>query len=376
MKLKHYALFMLFLLLSACQQKAEPVVTPWGDVTDSLSSDNFDLNVIERSGQMIVLTLSGPETYYDYHGYRLGTHYMLCQHFADSLGVSLRVEVCRDTTEMLMRLAQGDADIVVYPLHPDSLWPGWVVDAEKPHLNEELRHWYRPERLQAARDEMASLLSRGRVKRKVYAPMLDKKGGIISHYDGLFVRNARSIGWDWRLMAAQCYQESTFDPQAVSWAGAKGLMQIMPATADHLGLSRDEMFNPEKNIAAAARLIAELERSFTDIRDRRERQKFILASYNGGSFHIRDAMALAQRDGKNPHLWTDVSHYVQLLSQPEYYQDLLVKNGYMRGSETVDYVEKIFLRYDQYRGVKGLRPSGASFTPQKAENRKHRDKFQ
>lgn len=378
MKLKHYTLIIPVLLLCACsQRKDEPVVAPWGTVNDTASTAGFDLNVIQQSGQMIILTLSGPETYYDYRGYRLGTHYTLCQHFADSLGVSLRVELCKDTAEMLGRLASGDADIIVYPLHPDSLWPGWVVDAEKPLLNEELHRWYTPAKLDAARNEMKQLLSRGTVKRRVYAPMLDKRGGIISRYDGLFVQYSRGISWDWRLMAAQCYQESTFDPQAVSWAGAKGLMQIMPGTADHLGLPREKMFDPEQNIAAAARLLAELERSFGEIRDRRERQKFVLASYNGGSFHIRDAMALARRDGKNPHLWSDVSRYVLLLSQPEYYQDPLVKNGYMRGTETVDYVEKIQQRYDQYRGVRGPRPSaGASLTPQKATNRAHRSKYQ
>lgn len=53
-------------------------------------------------------------------------------------------------------------------------------------------------------------------------------------------------------MAAQCYQESGFDPEAVSWAGARGLMQIMPETAVHLGLPADQMHQPEKNISAAA----------------------------------------------------------------------------------------------------------------------------
>jgi len=343
---------------------------------DSVTNGHFDLGLIQRAGEMIILTMSGPDTYYDYHGYHLGTHYLLCQHFADSLGVSLRVEVCRDTTEMLARLDAGDADMIVYPLRADSLWMGWIVDGEKPMLAKELRGWYKPERLQATRDEIKSLLSKGTVRRRVYAPMLNKKGGVISQYDGIFVRYSRSIKWDWRLMASQCYQESTFDPKAVSWAGAKGLMQIMPATCDHLGLPRDQVFDPEKNIAAAARLISELERSFSDIRERSERQKFVLASYNGGGFHIRDAMALARRDGKNPHSWADVSHYVLLLSQPQFYQDPIVKNGYMRGSETVDYVEKILKRYDMYRGVKTIHPSGASFTPQKAENQKHREKFQ
>ena len=74
------------------------------------------------------------------------------------------------------------------------------------------------------------LLSTRSVVRHVYAPMLNKKGGVISRYDALFMTYCQPIRWDWRLMAAQCYQESTFDPQARSWAGALGLMQIMTET--------------------------------------------------------------------------------------------------------------------------------------------------
>lgn len=71
----------------------------------------------------------------------------------------------------------------------------------------------------------------------------------------------------------------------------------------------------------------------------------MLASYNGGAHHIRDAMALARRDGRNPHRWSDVSVYVLRLAQPQYYNDPIVKHGYMRGSETVDYVAKIRQRH-------------------------------
>ena len=203
-------------------------------------------------------------------------------------------------------------------------------------------------------------------------PALDKKGGIISHYDHLFMTYSRDIRWDWRLMAAQCYQESTFDPKAVSFAGAKGLMQIMPGTADHLGLARDKLYDPESNIRAAAKYIAELQQTFSDIRDHYERTNFVLASYNGGSHHIRDAMALAKRDGKNPHRWADVSAYVLKLANPRYYNDPIVKNGYMRGSETVDYVAKIRQRHAGYQGVKsphiGFHPS----QPRKADKRKNK----
>jgi membrane-bound lytic murein transglycosylase F len=206
--------------------------------------------------------------------------------------------------------------------------------------------------------------------------MLNRQGGIISRYDGLFRRYAPTIRWDWRLLAAQCYQESTFDPQARSWAGACGLMQIMPGTADHLGLARADLFHPEKNIEAAVRYLGELESNFSDIPQRSERTKFVLAAYNGGHYHIRDAMALARRDGRNALVWSEVEPYVLGLSQPAYYNDPVVKNGYMRGSETVDYVRKIHERWNGYRGVKSVRTAtGPSGTPQKAR-RERKQKYQ
>ena len=149
-------------------------------------------------------------------------------------------------------------------------------------------------------------------------------------------------------------------------------MQIMPGTADHLGVPRSKLYDPETNIAAAAKLIKELNGVFSDIRDGYERTNFILASYNGGSHHIRDAMALARRDGKNAQRWAEVSPYVLKLAQPRYYNDPIVKYGYMRGSETVDYVAKIRQRHAGYQGVKaphmGFHPS----QPRRADKRKNK----
>ncbi len=159
------------------------------------------------------------------------------------------------------------------------------------------------------------------------------------------------MGWDWRLMAAQCYQESGFDPQAVSWAGARGLMQIMPETAIHLGLSANHINSPEHNIAAAAQYLRELNRTFSDVSGRMDRINFVLAAYNGGAGHIRDAMALARKHGKNPHKWEEVSYYILQLSQPKFYNDPDVNFGYLRGQETYDYVKSINERWQYYRGA-------------------------
>ena len=138
----------------------------------------------------------------------------------------------------------------------------------------------------------------------------------------------------------------------------------MPGTADLIGLPREKIYDPESNIAAAAKYLAQLEAKFGDVPSRYEKQNFALACYNGGYNHIRDAMALAARDGRNSKSWAEVSRYVLRLMEPRYYRDPIVKYGYMRGSETVDYVYRIRKRWQEYTGVKRtaepLPPSVAS----------------
>lgn len=378
----------LAVLVCSCAHRQQPPA-PWGDVDTAMVSDGFDLSQIQSNGELIMLTLSGPETYYDYRGRSLGLEYMLAQKFADHIGVSMRVETCRDTMELVRKLIVGDADLVAFQLPEtslkittdslkyitfcgasvDSLHTSWAVGKDKEELAKALNEWFKPTMIAEARKEEAFLLSTRSVRRHVYAPMLNRAGGIISHYDGLFITYSRGIHWDWRLMAAQCYQESTFDPQAKSWAGACGLMQIMPGTADQIGLPRNKLFDPESNIAGAAKYLAQLESKFSDIRNRYERQNFVLAAYNGGFHHIRDAMSLTARAGGNQHSWEQVAKFVLLLSNPKYYNDPIVKNGYMRGAETDDYVRKIRQRWQSYEGVRSPR-IGFTGTPQKAKKQK------
>lgn len=340
---------------------------PWGDTSqNSPVEGSYDLSDLMDNGELIMLTLSGPETYYDYRGRALGVEYMMCEKFAQMEGLSLRVEVCTDTAEMVKKLLNEDADLIAFPLPKnikeashlkycgadiDSLHVQWAVRKDCKELADALNKWYKPRIRKDTKQEEDFLLSTRSVKRHIYSPMLNRRNGIISRYDSHFMAYSQAFGWDWRLMAAQCYQESCFDPKAVSWAGACGLMQIMPSTAAHLGLPISKLYDPEMNIAAAAKYLKELSDKFNDIPDRMNRMSFILACYNGGYNHVRDAMLLTQKYGKNPHDWNDVSKYVLLLSEPAYYRDPMVHHGYMRGSETVGYVKRIHERWTQYRSL-------------------------
>ena len=379
---------LFFLSVVSCAEQQRSDVTPWGSALgqDTVPSNNaFGLNDIINNGEIIMLTISGPETYYDYHGKGMGLQYLLCEQFAQALGVSLRVELCRDTTELITRIKNGDGDIVAFQL-PQTLKgvcfagatqnsgkTGWAVQPDNKELADTLNRWFKPEMITEITQRERFLLSTRSVTRRVYSPMLNRSQGIISRYDHYFQRYAPIARWDWRLMAAQCYQESTFDPMAQSWAGARGLMQIMPATATHLGLPLGSIHNPEDNIAAAAKYIKELNARFADV-PASERVSYVLASYNGGHYHIRDAMALARKNGKDPNRWENVKEFVLKLSNPAYYRDKVVKYGYMRGSETVDYVEKINSRWAQYRGV-ARGGSGAFISPSVPERAKRGNRW-
>ena len=180
--------------------------------------------------------------------------------------------------------------------------------------------------------------------------VLSIKKGQISVYDPLFKKYAKEQGWDWRLIAAQAYHESRFDTSVVSWAGAKGLMQIMPRTARSNGLADKDIQNPEKNIATAIKIMASLDRSFSTIEDPQERMKFILASYNSGIGHVLDAIALTKKYGKDPQKWDgNVAEYILLKSNPEYFNDEVCKFGYFRGRETYSYVNKVLKLYEYYK---------------------------
>ncbi len=396
-----YIMVSMLVVLSCSEGKKEKIVTPWGEVgEDSVPKNlNFTVDDIISNGELIILTLSGPETYYDYRGRGMGTQYLLCEKFAEKLGVSLRVEVCKDTAEMVSRLENGDADLIAVPLPKkqntgkgllfcgagvDSLGIQWAVADGNKELADSLDAWFKPSMYDDIKREERYMFSAQSIKRHVYSPFLNRQSGVISHYDHLFKRYALLARWDWRLMAAQCYQESCFDPKARSWAGACGLMQIMPATADHLGLPRSSIYDPEHNVRAAAEYLRELSGYFRSVQNQAERQLFVLAAYNGGYFHVQDAMALARKNGRNPHRWKDVAYYILALEKPEFYNDPVVRHGYMRGSETVGYVDGIRQRYAQYRGVpyggtsvkgwdgkQGAGGSFSPFTPRKAK-RKHR----
>jgi membrane-bound lytic murein transglycosylase F len=174
-------------------------------------------------------------------------------------------------------------------------------------------------------------------------------GNKISVYDDLIKKKAKELDWDWRLLASVIYQESTFSPTAESWAGAKGLMQLMPSTGKHYGAN--DLLDPVQNINAGVNFLKFLDRQWgITIKDKEERIKFMLASYNVGFSHVIDGRNLAKKYGGNPILWEgEVESFLLKKSDPKYYRDPVVKSGYCRCEEPVKYVKEVLNRFEEYK---------------------------
>ncbi len=174
--------------------------------------------------------------------------------------------------------------------------------------------------------------------------------GKISPYDDYIRQYSNLIGWDWRLLTSLIYQESRFKTDAVSWTGAFGLMQLMPVTASQYGVQPESPAGEQ--IRAGVQFIKWLDEYFSDVPDPQERIKFILAGYNIGPGHVDDARKLAAKNGADLNRWDNhVSRYLLLKSEPEYYNDPVVRFGYCKGTETYRFVTEVLERFEHYRNV-------------------------
>ena len=169
--------------------------------------------------------------------------------------------------------------------------------------------------------------------------------GEVSPFDGIFQKYAPRYGFDWRLTAAQAYQESRFNPKAKSREGAVGLLQILPRTARGLGFSN--LTDPEECTHAGIAYLAELMGQLEPDLALQQRVRFALAAYNVGLGHLSDARRLASEQGLDRNRWFGSVEKAMLeLQKPINYRR--ARYGYARGSEPVKYVSQIQTRYEQY----------------------------
>lgn len=293
------------------------------------------------------------------------------KNLSDEIGDSIIIEEVQENSEQLISfVAEGDIDFTVcdenvalvnqtyYPnidvytaiSFPQNL--AWAVQKGATSLKHEIDIWLKEFKKTTKYAVIYNKYFRNqRTSQMVASDYFSLTSGRISAYDEAIKKHSNQIGWDWRLLASVIYQESRFDPNAESWAGAFGLMQLMPNTARRFGVNKSS--SPEQHIRAGVEFIQWLDNRFKEkIPDPQERIKFILASYNIGYGHIEDAMNLAEKYGKDPAIWDDgVNEFLLMKSKPEYYLDPVVKYGYCRGVETYNFVSEVLERYNDYRNI-------------------------
>ena len=175
-------------------------------------------------------------------------------------------------------------------------------------------------------------------------------GDRISVYDEIIQENAQTLGWDWRLLAALVYKESRFDTTALSYAGAQGLLQLMPVTVERFGVTNPN--DPEESLKGGVKYLQYLDKFWMErVPETNERIKFMLASYNIGQGHVEDAWRLTLKYQKNPQSWQEVSNFLNLKSDPKYYRDAVVKSGYAKGHIAVKYVRDVLALFQSYKAL-------------------------
>jgi membrane-bound lytic murein transglycosylase F len=228
---------------------------------------------------------------------------------------------------------------------------GWAVKKDNSELLGELNQWLTgfitSKRFKVIYAKYFQNSKSGEIMASDYYAI---NSGKISPYDEIIKQYSQKLGWDWRLLASMIYQESRFKNDVTSWAGAFGVMQLMPITGKHYGVNAN---SPAKEqIRAGTDFINWLAKQFKDVPDENERVKFVLAAYNIGPGHIIDARNLARKNGADPNQWDDnVENYLLRKSDPAFYNDPVVKHGYCRGTETFRYVHEVLDRYEHYKNI-------------------------
>ncbi|MCK6412337.1 MAG: membrane-bound lytic murein transglycosylase MltF [Azonexus sp.] len=149
-------------------------------------------------------------------------------------------------------------------------------------------------------------------------------------------------GIDWRLTAAIAYQESHWDPNAISPTNVRGIMMLTEDTADHLGVGN--RLNPRESIIAGARYLVQLKEALDPEIEEPDRTWLALSAYNLGPGNAAASRRLARELGANPNLWFEMKRILPLLAQRKYYER--IKSGRARGGEAVILVENIRSYYD------------------------------
>lgn len=315
----------------------------------------------------------------DLHGKRVSVHkyssfYQRLLNLQEEFGIHIEIDTVSgliDSERLIEMVHSGEVELTVaddnlanlnanyYPdLYVETAisFPqrvGWAVSKKSDSLLFELNKWLELETVRNFNAELQNkyfnYLRTHRKRAETNSSLL--AGSEISIYDKFIKEQCKNFSWDWKLLSALIKQESNFDPNVTSWAGAFGLMQLMPETA--LGFGGDTVDYEFGNIRTGIKFINSLQKYWSKtIEDKDERVKFVLASYNAGLGHVLDAQILAEMDGGNPLVWNEnVELGMRKKAEKEFYSLEECSHGFCRGEDVIEYVDKILGYYDEFNNI-------------------------
>ena len=247
-----------------------------------------------------------------------------------------------DSNIVLLNRRHYPGAIMAYPIS-EQQYLGWAVHPKARDLERKINLFFKALKENGKFDEIydkyyGAIASFDYVDLKVFHRNIKKR---LSRYSPFIKEAAKTYGFDWRLIAAQIYQESHLNPRAKSHAGARGLMQLLPSTARSLNVK--DIYNPVENINGGVRYLKKLYDRYDSV-DEANRLLIALAAYNVGQGHVQDARKLAIKKNLDPNSWESLAHTLPLLRYRKYYKH--AKYGYCRGTEPVRYIKQIMIYYD------------------------------
>lgn len=314
-------------------------------------------------GKKIHVVIDFRNDLYSSDGLPGGFSYEMAKRFAEDQKLPVRISIARREENHIDSVLAGSTDILIRKQrdtvsHPEILvsinadrLTYWAVRHDRAFDMKEINLWLS---IMRETKEYRELKSRFY---SLYDPYKRLNRGHrsmrISPYDQLIKKQAKQLGWDWRLLAAVMYKESKFAINTFSHRGAQGLMQVMPRTGAYYGIT--DLLDPEQNIEAGCRHLARLQRMFPSEEFLpEERIKFTLAAYNAGEGRISDCRNFAAARGLDSTVWENIVTLIPEMRYESILSEDSVKLGRFMGHETIDYVAGIMSIYEAFKEISSM----------------------
>ena len=307
------------------------------------------------AGEELICAIDLGNEMYSSHGLETGLSYRLLGEFAKDNHCNVKVVAASSKENYIDSLRQGKVDILITnDLEETTLTDSihilseinsrsvWAVNNSDQNRIRQLNSWIGHMKGSDEYENLHTIYS-GTINPHKRA----EKGIItsrISPYDDLIKKYAKTLGWDWRMIAAVVYQESKFAIGSTSSRGARGLMQVMPQTGARYGV--DNLLDPEQNIHAGTSHLLRLQKMFSkhDL-SQDELIKFTLAAYNAGEGRIMDCRNFAAAKGADNTKWDEIVKVIPLMREDSILEEESVKLGKFQGYETIAYIENVMSHY-------------------------------